>query len=296
MALSDHITVEEREIAGRLVVSLRGAVDGAFAGRHRNARHGAGTEFSDHRPYSPGDDPRRIDWKAVARNDRLQIRRYEDESALRVHLVVDRSASMGWGEGVCSKKTYAARLAAILGCAVVRRRDFVAVHVGGADGFSTPCGNTVRHLENAVDRLVALDAVGTVDLAAMLAGLAPKLGRRALVILISDLLTEPEPVLRAIASLRTERHDVIAYQTLAPAELDLSLLPAGEFTDLETGARLTTDPASAAADYRHALDAFLDTWRRGFAELRADHRLAPTATPPADLLHEHLSRRERSVR
>lgn len=296
MALSDHITVEEREVADRLVVSPRGAVEGAFAGRHRNARHGAGTEFSDHRAYAPGDDPRRIDWKAVARNDRLQVRRYEDESALRVHLVVDRSASMGWGDGAYAKSAYAVRLAAILGCAVVRRRDFIAVHAGGADGFSTPCGNTARHLENAIDRLAGLRAAGSTDLAAQLTGLAPKLGRRALVILISDLLTEPEPILRAVASLRTERHDVIAYQTLAPAELDLSLLPAGEFTDLETGDRLTTDPVAAAADYRSALDAFLDGWRRGFAELRADHRLAPTATPPAALLHAHLTQRERSVR
>ncbi len=296
MALADHITVAEREIADRLVVSPRGAVEGAFAGRHRDVRHGAGAEFADHRAYAPGDDPRRIDWKAVARNDRLQIRRYEDERALRVHLVVDTSASMGWGPGACAKHRYALRLVALLGCAVVRRRDFVAVHAGGEGGFSAAPGNTVRHLENALDRLAAQPASGPTDLAGLLARLAPKLGRRALVILISDLLTEPAPVLRAVASLRTARHDVIAYQTLAPAELDLSLLPAGEFTDLETGARLTTDPASAAADYRAALDAFLAEWRRGFAELRADHRLARTDGSPAALLREHLVLRERGAR
>lgn len=296
MPLADHITREQREIAERLSLLPRGSVGGAFAGRHRNTRHGSGSEFADHRAYAPGDDLRRIDWKAFARSDRLLLRRHEDETALRVHLVFDRSASMGWGPGGVTKHAHALRLAALLGCCVVRRRDSLILHACGPGGFSSAPGNTVRHLENALDRLAELRPEGETDLSDRLDRLAPSLGRRALIVLLSDLMTEPAPVLRSLAALRRAGHEILAYRTLAPEETDLALLPAGEFVDLETGERLDTDPATLAAAYREAFEAFASEWARGFAELRGDLVTANTAEDAARTLREHLTRRGKGGR
>lgn len=284
----------EREKLDRLFLESRGAVEGNLAGRHRNRRHGSGTEFSDHRPYIPGDDPRRIDWKVLGRTERWYLRQYQDETNLRVYLVVDRSASMGYGSAGTTKYDYACKLAAALGYIVVRNRDSVGLHLYAGGPIETaPARHTLPHLNHCLERLRQSRPDGTTATSDTLHRIAESIRRRALIVVISDLLDDQEAVVKALAHFRRQHHDVILFQVLDPLELDISKAPDGDYEDLETGERLTTSPQALAPTYQAVFGEFLQGYRRAAAELRIDYRLANTAEPVIPFVRHYLEQRER---
>lgn len=283
----------------RLELSSRHVVEGSLAGRHRSAQKGASTEFADHRAYFAGDDLKRIDWKVLGRTEKYFIRRYQDETNLRVYLLVDRSGSMDYSASPDrpTKFRYASTLAAALGYVTVRARDSVGLHIYGDKlEAALPCRNNFNSLNNALTVLQNTRPAGGTSGAEVMHLIAESINRRAMVVIISDLLVDPEGIVGAIAHFRKKHHDVIVLHVLDPAEIDLSLKRGAEFEDLETGERLIADPRALAESYREVFGAFLETYRKACAELKADYRICRTDESPDTFVRAYLEERRRTSR
>lgn len=227
---------------GALSLTARQAVESVLAGQHRSVRHGLSVEFADHREYQPGDDLRHLDWLVLARSDRYQIRRYEEETRLRATLVLDASGSMGYGPAGATKLEYARGLAAALGYLMVRQNDSV-----GLATFDTavrefqPPGSTMAHYLQLLDALARTQPGAETRLAPVLDELAGRFRRRGLVILITDGFDDIEALTQSLKLLRYRRQEVRLFQVLDPRELDFPFSGMTEFIGLEHEPRLKFD-------------------------------------------------------
>ena len=285
--------LEMRRLAG-LRLGSRFTVEGTMVGAHRSSQRGVSLEFSDYRHYVPGDDLRHLDWRAMARNERLYIRQYEQECNLRVYLLVDASGSMGYaGPGqTAAKFQTAARLAAALAYITVRQQDNVGLTLFAKDLlFQLPAGGGAEHLRILTNRLAAQKPAGETGIAETLHRLAGSIRRRALVVIFSDLFDDLDRVRQALAHFRRRKHDVILYHMLDPAELDFPFEADTAFTDLETGVELPVNPRELRQAYLHEMETFLYETRRICAGLDVDYvRTAGIADIPL-FLRRHLTRR-----
>ncbi len=278
----------------RLTLQSRDVVEGNLAGRHRSPARGASTEFADHRPYMPGDDLKRLDWKVLGRTERYYIRRYQDETNLRVYLVVDRSGSMDYGSTGVTKFHYACQLAAALGYVVLRSRDSVGLHVfSDRIDAAVPARNSLLDLNNCLKLLQGLKPGSTTSTAPALHQIAESVHRRALIVILSDLLDDADAIIKALSHFRKQHHDVIVFQILDPLELDLGFRRGAEFEDLETGEKLVADPRAIADAYREVFGEFLDGYRKACAELKIDYRLANIREPLDTFVRAYLEERKR---
>ena len=292
--ITHFLKPQELKHLGRLMVQSRYVVEGNLAGRHRSPAKGASTEFADHRAYIEGDDPKRIDWKVLGRTERYYVRRYEDETNLRVYLIVDRSASMGYTSKGLSKYDYACRLAAAIGYVVVKGRDSIGLYLY-ADKIDVASGarNSFAHLNNVLKTLQQHEPASSTDTAKTLHQIAESVHRRGLIVLFSDLFDQPREVVKALAHFRKHHHDVIVLNILDPEELDFTFKKSAEFEDMETGEKLTADPQSLAADYRKAFAEFLDEYRGPCAEMNIDYRIVNTSQPPELFIRAFLEERRK---
>ncbi len=263
-----------------LELRARVVVEGLWSGLHRSPFTGFSVEFTEYRQYVPGDDLRHLDWRVLARTDREYIRKYEDETNLRCHLLLDASRSMTFGAGSITKLAYARTLAAALAYFLLQQRDMVGAAVF-ADGVQAvvPARWRAGHLRRL---LLALDHAalpGDTRLERALDDAARLWRRRGLVVVLSDLLAPPAEWDAALGRLVAAGHDVRVIQVLDPAELTLDFGRTAEWEDLETGRRLHLDPATARAAYR-ARAAAHQTEVRGALERRGvPHQLALTDQP-----------------
>ena len=283
----------------RLALNSRTVVEGTLAGRHRSAQKGASTEFADHRAYIAGDDLKRIDWKVLGRTGKYYVRRYQDETNLRVYLLIDRSGSMNYtsAPGRPTKFRYACTLAAAIGYVVLKARDAVGFHIYGEKlDAAIPCKNGFNNLNNALTALQEVKPAEGTRGAAVMHEIAEAINRRALVVILSDLLDDAAEITRALAHFRKNLHDVIVFHILDPAEIDLSLKRGAEFEDLETGERLIADPRALATEYTKAFGAFLDTYRNACAEMKTDYRICRTDEPADTFVRAYLEERRRASR
>jgi len=210
---------------------------GRMKGERRSSRKGASLEFADYRDYSPGDDLRRLDWKAYGRLDRLFLKLFEEEEDLAVHLILDASASMNWGEGEQHKFNYALRIAGALGAIALAEGDQLSVHLlrgAGADlrnrlGPIRGAGNTLRLLR----QLESLETGGETDLSAALRAVTADRPRPGLVILVSDLLSATS-FADGLAAFLRRGSEAVVIQVLAPDELDPPLAGDLRLVDVET--------------------------------------------------------------
>ena len=296
-SLTSLLTSMERQALNRLVLESRYVVEGNLAGRHRSAARGMSTEFADHREYMPGDDPRRIDWKVLGRTERYYVRRYQDETNLRVYLVVDRSASMNYGSAAVTKYQYACRLAAALSYVVIKGRDSVGLYAY-SDRVDSAIGarNSFAHLNNLLGTLAAQPPASTTATADALRRVADDIHRRALIVLISDLFDDPAGIIRALAHFRKLHHDVILFHTLDPMELDLDFRRGGEFEDLETNEKIMADPQALMDEYRQLMGAFIEEYRGAAARMAIDYRLVRTNQPLDGFVRAYLEERRRLSR
>ncbi len=277
-----------------LSLRARLIVEGFLVGLHRSPYHGFSVEFKEYREYTPGDDPRWIDWKAYARSDRFYVKRFEEETNLRAYLLLDVSGSMGFPEGPHRKFTYAVNLAAALAYLFYLQRD--------ATGLLAFNGGIVRHLVPRTSRLhlnellktlVTLQPRGTSSPERPLQLLTERMKKRGLVILLSDLLTQPEPLLKALGYLRQRKHEVIVFHLLAPEELRIADLQPAVFRDLETGERLAFDPRTYGQDYERRIQDFLNRLRWNLRSQNIDYQFLRTDEPFDRALLFYLKKRER---
>ena len=286
--LDPHVimTIRSLELRARLVV------DGFRTGLNRSQRHGFSVEFSEYRQYSPGDDPRFIDWKLVARTNRSYIRRYEDETNLRCTLVVDFSRSMTFGSLSYTKLNYAQTAGAALAWLLNRQGDAV-----GLTTFDETVRQSIppRYRPGQLRRLLGVldQPAGGSDTnpAQALEQTAQQLNRRGLVVLISDLLSPVSGITAGLKHLRGGGHDIIVLQVLDPAELTLNFSGPFLFDDLETRQQIYSHPEQARSDYLRQMQEHLAAIRATCEDLGVGYTLLSTDSPPEMAIAEFLGAR-----
>jgi len=295
--ITHYLKPEERHKLGRLVLLSRYVVEGNLAGAHRSPLKGASSEFSDHKSYTLGDDTKKIDWKVFGRTDRYFIKRYEDETNLRVYLVIDRSGSMGYGAGDVTKYQFACHLAAAIGFVVVRARDSIGLYLySNKINYQVSASNSINHLNNMLKGLQGYKTSDTTLMADTLHQVAEDVRKRALIVILSDLFDDPEKVSLALAHFRKQHHDVIIFHTVDPTEIDLSFTKGCEFEDMETGESVICDPRSLAKDYQRLFQEFLEKYRSSCKAMNIDYRLVRTDQDVGTFVRAYLEERRRLSR
>ncbi len=287
------LTPEAVQKLGSMELRARAMVEGHFSGRHRSHFRGASVEFADHREYNPGDETRHIDWKVYGRRERLVVKQFDAETNLDVHLLLDASGSMDYGDPV-RKVDYATYLAAGLAYLAIRQRDAVSLTVFDSEVRNhLPAQTRPAHLQAVFDTLDAVAPGGETRVSRALELAAGTIKRRGMVVLLSDLLDDVDPTLRALSYFRHRGHDVMVLQVMDHAELAFDFRGITEFRDLETGERLVTDPRAVRREYLEALNGFLTGVREGCRRQTIDHELLDTARPFDAALTAYLGRRAR---
>lgn len=293
--IGDFLTPEALRKLESLVLRSRLVVEGFRAGSHASPLKGASVEFADHRQYVKGDNLRNLDWKVFGRTERYYVKQFEEETNLRVHVIIDGSGSMGFRSGGClSKYEYACRIAASIGYIVCKQQDSLGLTIfDDALRQEIPARGGMRHFRLILERLAEHRPAGRTDTGRALHTLAERSFRRGLIVLMSDLFDDPDAVFRAIAHFRKKMHDVILLQIVDPAELDLSFDRVAEFVDMETGEKLEIDPALARLAYKEELQKAINQCREKCAVMNVDYRLVSTAGNFEDFVHQYLAERRR---
>lgn len=255
MSLLRNVQEEILTRLARVSVTARHAVESVLVGQHRSLHRGLSVEFAGHRRYQAGDDLRHLDWQVYARSDRYDIRLYEEETRLRATLVVDASGSMGFTSSDGTRKLdYARSLAAALAVLMVRQGDAVGLAtVDTAVRRHVPPGSTMGRLIQMLNALEDDEPGGETALGPVLEGLAERLDRRGLVLLITDGLDDPARFATALSHLHHRKQDVRVFQVLAPEEEAFAFRGTWEFVGMEREASLRLDADRLRHRYRAAL-------------------------------------------
>ena len=281
---------------GTLELKARTVVEGFISGLHRSPFKGFSVEFAEYRQYIHGDDLSTIDWKVYARSDRHYIKKFEEETNLACHLLVDVSGSMAYGSRGISKFEYAACLAASLGYLMNRQRDSV-----GMTAFSDrivsalPPSSRPGHLRNLLVALDRLEIGSRTNVARPLHQLVESMTRRGLVVLISDLLDDPEAVIRGLKHFQYRGSDVLVFQVLDPDEIEFPFDRVTRFEDLETGDEVMAVPGAVRAHYLEQIGGLIDRYRRELGAAGIDYQLLNTREPLEMALLAYLSTRSRTA-
>jgi len=265
-----------QQVAG-LDLRAKFLVEGFLAGLHESPYRGFSVEFSDHRKYARGDELRQIDWKVFGRTDRYYVKRFQAETNMECHLVLDRSASMALEprtvrDRFMTKFEYATAVAAALGYLMISQQDAVGV-VTFDDRVREYVKPRARpsHLGDVLTVLTNTRPGGTTDVSGSIHEAAELCKKRGLVIILSDLLDEPEKIEKALSHLKYRGHDVIVFHVFDAAEANFLYEGAMRFVEPETGAELVVDADAARSGYLAAISAFVDDLRRRSRGLGMDY-------------------------
>jgi len=276
----------------RLELKARRVVEGFLSGMHRSPYFGQSIEFLQHRQYTRGDEIRHIDWKVYARQDRLHIKQYEEETNLRLTLLVDRSASMAYGEGELNKFDYSASIAACLGYLALRQKDATGLYTFDTDVRGTvPAKSNQQQLPRILSMLDSVGADGRTDLTRVAKQVAQGIPRRGLVIIISDLLGV-DNLMDGLRVLRQRGHDVALFHVLHDDEMDFQFNGATRFEGLETEDFLNCNPRALREGYLEALEEFLSNTRRACGRLSIEYMQVRTSEPLDAVLAKFLATRQ----
>jgi uncharacterized protein (DUF58 family) len=283
-----------RQVA-RLDLRARFIVEGFLSGLHASPFHGFSVEFSEHRKYAPGDDIKDLDWTVYAKTERYYVKKFQAETSVTGYLAADLSASMGYTyRQEMTKFDYAICLAAALGYLMIHQQDPVALvafdtHLRAC--LPPRCKRT--HLANILSVLANLQPAGATDIPGSLHQLAGLIKSKSLVMIFSDLLTEPGPVLEAVHHLRHRGNEVILFHILDEAEVHFPFEGVVEFEDVETPSRLTVDAQGMREDYLQAIAEFRETYRADCGKAGIDYVAMDTSVGFDKALLEYLRQRQR---
>jgi uncharacterized protein (DUF58 family) len=281
---------------GTLELKARTIVEGFLSGLHRSPFKGFSVEFAEYRQYLPGDDLSTIDWKVFARSDRYYVKKFEEETNLDAHLLIDVSGSMGYGSTAMTKFEYAACLAASLAYLMNRQRDGV-----GLTAFDDkivemlPAGSRPGHLRNILLTLDRLKLGRETNVSKPLHQIVDSLSKRGMVVLISDLLDDADAVIRSLKHFQFRGNDVIVFHVLDPHEIDFPFDRATKFEDLETSEEVLAVPAAVRDHYLREMSGLIDRYRRELGSTGIDYQLLSTNRPLELALMSYLSTRSRAL-
>jgi uncharacterized protein (DUF58 family) len=279
---------------GSLELVARTVVEGFVSGLHRSPLLGFSVNFAEFRPYQPGDDIRKIDWKVFGRLDRLFVKEYEGETNTSVHLILDCSRSMAYGNRGVQKLVYGQFLAASLGYFVFQQRDSIGF-ISCDEKVHTyiPARRSMGHLDTVLHAIEKVRPEGKSDFCDPLVAISERLRRRGIVIVISDLCDEPGRVMEGLRHLAFRGNDVIVFQVLDPSELQFDFEENAEFIDMETREEMYVVPSFVRNEYRRLLMEQIAGFKKECLCDRMDYALLDTSQPLDQALHAYLLRRER---
>ena len=276
----------------RLDLRAQHIVEGFLSGMHRSPYFGQSVEFLQHREYAPGDDLRHVDWKVWARQDRLYIKQFEEDTNMRVNLLVDVSSSMGYGGGHLTKYEYAATIAASLAFLILKHQDAVGC-LTFDDKVRTKIETLSKktQLNSIIKSLDVNQPRDKTDLANIFVQAAQTYPRRGMMIVVSDLFGDVDLTMKGLRLLRQRGHDVLVFHVMDDDELEFPFTGPTRFEDMESQTRLNCNPKALREGYLEALNEFLEQVRHQCALNAIDYALVKTSDPLDAVLAEFLSRR-----
>lgn len=278
-----------------LELIARFVVEGFITGLHRSPYHGFSVEFAEYRQYRDGDETKNIDWRVFARTGKYYIKQYEEETNLRSTLVIDTSASMKYSsKGNISKYEYACYLSAALATLMIKQRDAVGLAMYDTDvrKFMMP-NSKPSFITQILKSLNEVEPTNQTHTAAALDSIAERIKRRGLVIIISDFFDDPDSVVNALKHFRHRGHEVLAFHTMDPREIDFKLGSGANFKDMETGEEIITQPYQIEKTYRSAVESYVDKLRKECLNHGIDYFLINTGEAFDKALKEYLTKRKK---
>jgi uncharacterized protein (DUF58 family) len=288
--LEPHVVskLANMELRARLVV------EGFITGLHKSPYHGFSVEFAEHRQYMPGDEIKHVDWKIYGKTDRYYIKQYEEETNLKSYIVLDASRSMAYAsKGNLPKIQYASFLVAALSYMMIKQQDAVglAVYDERVNTYLPPHA-TKGYLRQILIALEKVNASHKTGGGRSLHQIADRIKRRGLVVVVSDLLDNPDEIIAALKHFRHKKNEVIVMHVLDPLERSFAFDTDAEFKDMETDEHLMTQPWQIRKSYQQTMAAFLERFKRECRENYVDYVLLDTATPYDVALFQYLHKRE----
>jgi uncharacterized protein (DUF58 family) len=266
---------------GHLRLRARTVVEGFIAGQHHSALRGHSLEFSQHREYASGDELRHIDWKVYGRSDRFFVKQFEEETNLRLQIVLDASGSMGFrGEkSALSKYDYGATLAASLAYLALRQGDAVGLSLLAPESPSIPPRSALSHLNVLTEELGRIQPSGESRLSARVEEVSRLLKKRSLLVLISDLLDDPEPVIRALRFLHFKKNEAVVLHLLDPDEREFPYQGTVRFQSMENASDLTFEADALREAYRKQVSGLIEGYRSALRGAGIEYVFSATDEP-----------------
>lgn len=298
---SDYRFVDTAIMARLAAIPLmsRKPMLGSVSGRHNSPHRGSSVEFAEYRKYVPGDDLRRLDWRAYGRSDRYYVKEFEADTNLRCVLVVDSSGSMAYTSGTVTKLDYAKKIAATLGYLAIQQGDAAGLCCISDDIVqSIPPRRNPAHLSILWDALNRTEAKGATKLPELLHQIAETTRQRALILIVSDFFSDPALLKNCFEHLRFRKHDISLFHLLDPEELAFTFQRPTRFLDLEGGPSIFVEPFEIADRYQTALQEYLTNLHRVALETNSDYMRIAIDQNYETVLSQFLIRRthQRSVR
>ncbi|MEJ5305883.1 MAG: DUF58 domain-containing protein [Ignavibacteria bacterium] len=277
-----------------LDLRARYIVEGFLIGLHRSPYHGFSVEFSEHRPYLPGDEISRIDWKVYGKTDRFFIKQYEEETNLKCYVVVDCSKSMEFTSKGITKFQYAITLAAAISYLLFDQKDAVGLvlYSDKIQKIIEPRASKINLFE-IYKSLINASTEGKTETAGCLGQVAEKIKKRGLIIVISDFLDDLNKIESSMKKFRFKQNEVISFQILDEQEINFAFSRDAIFKDLESQEELLTQPFQIKASYNELVKEFINSLKRRLLNHQIDHNLIITNEPFDKALLAFLKKRKR---
>jgi uncharacterized protein (DUF58 family) len=269
-----YLRPETVALLNSMSLRARLVVEGYIIGHHRSPYHGFSVEFAEHRSYGPGDEIKHIDWKLFGKTDRLYVKRYEEETNLRAHIILDTSKSMLYSSAEVSKLSYANSLAASLSYLMINQQDAVGIAKFSEkiDTFIPPKARP-SHLNLILSQLDDRDSGNDTQIGMVLHELADRIKKRGMVILISDLLDKPENIMKGLKHFRHQNQEVIVFHIQDRKESEFDFDTRTKFFDMETGEEIVTEPWHIRSNYNELISKLESNYKSNCRENLIDYVL-----------------------
>ncbi|MAX12690.1 MAG: DUF58 domain-containing protein [Candidatus Marinimicrobia bacterium] len=294
MKSSNLLSNESLSNLENLHIKAKKVVEGFIVGLHRSPYHGFSVEFSDHRPYGLGDEVRHIDWKLWGKTDRFFVKRYEEETNLKAHLLIDCSQSMSYGSNNSNKLEYAKILGASLSYMLIKNQDAVGFYAfdSNVKKIIQP-KSTKGHLSTILSEIEKLEAANKTNIAQAIHECADKTHKKGLVIVISDLLDDEHKILTSLKHLLYKGHEVIVFHILDNQEINLDFNDRVKFVDLENKNTIIADTRQLNKIYKKKISKFIDFYKKNCFKKKIDYVNITTNQSLDIALSEYIMKRKK---
>ena len=277
-----------------MALRARLVVEGYIIGQHKSPYHGFSVEFAEHRAYGPGDEIRHVDWKLYGKTDRYYVKQYEEETNLKVYILLDISRSMKYTSKTVSKLDYASYLSAALSYLMLNQRDGTGLILFD-EKIQTfiPPRSTSSHLNTILKHLEKPKLGSDTEIGTVLHEMAERIKKRGLIILISDLMDDQESVLSGLKHFRHNKQEVILFHILDRKELDFDFNARTRFKDMESGSLLTTEPWQIKSSYKKRIQLLQDEYKKQCRKQLIDYVPLFTDQSLDIALNSYLNKRQK---